>query len=60
MESSFASLKKVRVRRRTYRTIAKVQADVFDYIEVFYNQKRRNEHVGGLSAVELEQKKRVV
>lgn len=30
MESFFASLKKVRVRRRTYRTIVQARADVFD------------------------------
>jgi putative transposase len=59
MESFFASLKKERVRRRTYRTIAEARADVFDYIEVFYNRKRRHEHLGGMSPVEFEQKKLV-
>jgi len=59
MESFFASLKKERVRRRTYRTIAEARADVFDYIEVFYNRKRRHEHLGGMSPVEFERKKLV-
>jgi putative transposase len=59
MESFFASLKKERVRRRTYRRIAEARADVFDYIEVFYNRKRRHEHLGGMSPVEFEEKKLV-
>jgi len=59
VESFFASLKKERVRRRTYRTIAEARADVFDYIEVFYNRKRRLEHLGGMSPVEFEEKKLV-
>ena len=56
MESFFASLKKERVRRQTYRTIAEARSDIFDYIEVFYNRKRRHEHLGGMSPVEFEQK----
>jgi putative transposase len=59
MESFFASLKKERVRRRTYRTIAEARADVFDYVEVFYNRKRRHEHLGGMSPVGYEEKKLV-
>jgi putative transposase len=59
VESFFASLKKERVRRRTYRTIAEARADLFDYIEVFYNRKRRHEHLAGMSPVEFEQKKLV-
>jgi transposase InsO family protein len=44
-----------------HRTIAeaRARADVFDYIEVFYNRKRRHEHLGGMSPVEFEQKKLV-
>ena len=49
MESFFASLKKERVRRQVYRTIQEARADLFDYIEGFYNRKRRHEHLGGLS-----------
>jgi putative transposase len=59
VESFFASLKKERVRRRTYRTIAEARADLFDYIEVFYNRKRRHEHLGGVSPVEYENAKLV-
>ena len=59
VESFFASPKKERVRRRTYRTLAEARADVFAYIEVFYNRKRRHEHLGGMSPVEFEEKKLV-
>ena len=41
MESFFSSLKTERMARKTYRTRAQAKADVFDYIERFYNPKRR-------------------
>jgi putative transposase len=39
MESFFSSLKTERTARKTYRTRAQAKADVFDYIECFYNPK---------------------
>ena len=48
-ESFFGSLKKERVRRRIYRTMDEARADLFDYIEVFYNRKRRHKHLGDVS-----------
>ena len=42
MESWFNSLKNERVFHRCYATRAEAKADVFDYIEVFYNRKRRH------------------
>jgi putative transposase len=36
-ESSFASLKKERVKKRTYNTCGQATEDVSDYIESFYN-----------------------
>jgi hypothetical protein len=41
MESFFSSLKTERTGRKTYRTRDEARADVFDYIERFYNPKRR-------------------
>ena len=41
MESFFSSLKTERVRRQVYRTRDAARADVFDYIERFYNTTRR-------------------
>ena len=48
-ESFFSSLKKERVRRRIYKTRDEARADLFDYVEMFYNPKRRHSHVGGVS-----------
>jgi putative transposase len=40
-ESFFGLLKRERVNRRRYLTRADARADVFDYIEVFYNPRKR-------------------
>ena len=48
-ESFFSSLKKERIRRRIYKTRDLARADIFDYIEVFYNRSRRHSHLGGMS-----------
>jgi putative transposase len=53
-ESFFSSLKKERIRRKIYRTRAEARADVFDYIEVFYNRKRRHSHIGDMSPAAFE------
>lgn len=39
MESFFSSLQTKRTARKTYRTRSQAKADVFDYIECFYNTK---------------------
>jgi putative transposase len=54
MESFFSSLKTERIARRTYRTRDQARADVFDYIERFYNAARRHSTLGYLSPVEFE------
>jgi len=54
-ESFFGSLKKERVRKRIYRTRAEAKADLFDYIEMFYNRTRRHSHLGGVSPEAFEQ-----
>ena len=48
-ESFFSSLKKERIKRRIYKTRDLAKADVFDYIEAFYNRPRRHSHLGGVS-----------
>jgi putative transposase len=40
----------------TYRTRAQAKADVFDYIERFYNPKWRHSTLGYLSPMEFEMK----
>jgi putative transposase len=54
MESFFSSLKTERISGRTYRTRNEAKADVFDYIERFYNQRRRHSTLGYKSPVEFE------
>ena len=56
MESFFSSLKTERTARKTYRNRNEARADVFDYIERFYNATRRHSTIGYLSPVEFERK----
>jgi len=53
-ESFFHLLKTERIRRKTYKTRKEARQDVFDYIELFYNPKRRHANNGMLSPVEFE------
>ena len=56
MESFFSSLKTERVGKKVYRTRDDARADVFDYVERFYNAVRRHSTIGYLSPVEFERK----
>ena len=56
MESFFSSLKTERTARKVYRTRDDARADVFDYIERFYNPRRRHSTLGYLSPVEFEKR----
>lgn len=56
MESFFSSLKTERIKRKTYRTRQQARADVFDYIECFYNPKRRHSTIGYLSPITFEER----
>ena len=53
-ESFFQLLKRERIRRRTYLTREAARQDVFDYIELFYNPKRKHTNNGMLSPVDFE------
>jgi len=53
-ESFFQLLKRERIKRRIYATRDEARADVFDYIELFYNRRRRHSSNSGLSPVEYE------
>jgi transposase InsO family protein len=48
------TLKTKRTARKMYRTRDQAKADVFDYIERFYNPKRRHSTIGYLSPMEFE------
>ena len=51
-ESFFATIKKERIHRRKYGTLDEVKADMFKYIELFYNRKRMHSTLGYMSPVE--------
>ncbi|WP_405077176.1 IS3 family transposase [Leptospira interrogans] len=53
MESFFKTLKVEEVYRRKFNTIQKAQFFQFDYIERYYNRKRRHSVLGYLSSVEF-------
>jgi len=55
VESFFGTLKCELTHHRHYRTRAEARQDIFEYIEVFYNRKRRHSSLGYLSPVEYEQ-----
>ena len=54
MESFFSSLKTERTARTRYHTRDQAKADVFDYIERFYNPRRRHSTLGYRSPMEFE------
>lgn len=56
MESFFSSLKTERTSRKHYATRDEARADVFDYVERFYNPRRRHSTLGYLSPVQFEQR----
>ena len=55
-ESFFQLLKREKVRRRKYRTREEARRDVFEYIELFYNPKRKHTNNGMLSPVDFEER----
>jgi putative transposase len=55
MESFFASLKKELVHDADFATRAEARAAIVEYIEVFYNTKRRHSSLGYVSPAEYEQ-----
>ena len=56
MESFFKTLKTERTDRKVYRTRDNAKADVFDYIERFYNRIRRHSTINYISPVQFEQR----
>lgn len=54
MESFFSSLKIECVNRQRFRTREEAKAEVFDYIERFYNPRRRHSTLGGVSPMAFE------
>jgi putative transposase len=58
MESFFATLKRELVHRSPWQTRAQARQDVFDYIEVFYNRRRRHSALNYQTPAEFEEQLR--
>jgi putative transposase len=56
MESFFSTMKTERINRRHYLTPDEARADIFDYIERFYNARRRHSTIGYVSPMQFEQR----
>jgi len=56
VESFFGALKRERVNRVRYRDRDEARADIFEYIECFYNRKRRHGYLGNISPAAFEEK----
>ena len=54
MESWFHTLKTELVRHRFYQSREQARADLFDYIEAFYNRTRRHSALGYMTPVQYE------
>jgi putative transposase len=54
-ETFFATLKKELVNRRSWPSRPELQSAVFEYIEAFYNRKRRHSTLNMLSPADYEQ-----
>jgi putative transposase len=55
VESFFGIMKRERVNRVRYRNREEARADIFDYIECFYNRKRRHGYLGNISPAAFEE-----
>ncbi|MCM5705631.1 IS3 family transposase [Larsenimonas salina] len=55
-ESFFQLLKRERIKRKIYSIREAARSDVFDYIEMFYNPRRRHSKSDNLSPIEYERR----
>ena len=55
-ESFFSSLKTELVDHEDYRTRDEAKQSLFEYIEIFYNRRRRHSYLGYVSPVEFERR----
>lgn len=54
VESFFGTLKTELIHHRDYQTREEAKADIFEYLEVWYNRKRRHSSLGYLSPADYE------
>ena len=55
-ESFFQLLKRERIKKKIYKTREAAKSDIFNYIEMFYNSKRRHGFANDLAPTEFERK----
>ena len=53
-ESFFQLLKRERIKKKIYLSRDEAKSDIFEYIEMFYNSKRRHSSIGQRSPLEYE------
>ncbi len=53
-ESFFQLLKRERIKKKVYRTGEEARSDIFDYIEMFYNSRRRHGSSANMAPAEYE------
>ncbi|KAB8307570.1 hypothetical protein EH228_16520, partial [Erwinia endophytica] len=53
-ESFFQLLKRERIKKKIYGTREEARSDIFDYIEMFYNSRRRHGSSDQMSPTEYE------
>lgn len=53
-ESSFATLKKHKIRQRIFATRDEARKAIFEFVQLFYNPKKRHSHIGGVSPEQFE------
>lgn len=53
-ESIFATIKKRIVKRNIYSTREEAKGDIFNFIEMFYNPKKRHSHTADISPTKFE------
>lgn len=54
-ESFFATFKKRVIRKKIYSTRDEAKTEIFNFIEMFYNQKKRHSYAGGVSPAKFEE-----
>jgi len=54
-ESFFHTLKTELVHHEDYRSRTEATANIFEYVEVFYNRQRRHSHVGQVAPLMFEE-----
>ncbi len=54
-ESFFATINKHIIKKKIYTTRNDAKAEIFNFIEMFYNPKKRHSHTGGVSPAKFEE-----